>query len=76
MGVAGFHPQAGGMGVDIRALSVADRVAIAEIIAGTGAFSDEEARVALDLLRVDPSRAAVEAGWVWRDFIHKLVEWA
>jgi D-alanine-D-alanine ligase len=22
------------------------------------------------------SRAAVEAGWVWKDFIHKLVEWA
>jgi ribosomal protein S18 acetylase RimI-like enzyme len=48
----GLHPQAGGMGLNIRPLGIADRLAVAEIIAESGAFSNEEVRVALEMIDI------------------------
>ena len=48
--MAGLHPQACRMGLIIRPFETSDRAAISSLLADSAAFSDEEVRVALEML--------------------------
>ena len=57
MDVAALRQRAAGVGVTVRALRPGDRAAAGEALVACGAFTDEEVRVALEVLD-----AGVEAG--------------
>ncbi len=48
--MAGIHTQTGGMGVTIREMALHDREAVRELLLAGPAFSEEEVRVALEVL--------------------------
>lgn len=48
--MAGFHPQACRMGLNIRPYEPPDRAAIAGMLSNSAAFSEEEVRVALEMV--------------------------
>ena len=48
--MAGLHPQACRMGLTIRPLQASDRDAVVAMLVDCAAFSDEEVRVALELV--------------------------
>jgi ribosomal protein S18 acetylase RimI-like enzyme len=48
--MAGLHPQAGRMGLTIRPLQASDRAAVAGMLVDCAAFSEEEVRVALEMV--------------------------
>jgi ribosomal protein S18 acetylase RimI-like enzyme len=48
--VAGIHSQTGGMGLTIREMALHDREAVRDLLLASPAFSEEEVRVALEVL--------------------------